>query len=61
MPKTKIVLTNEYMRLSKAKSFCTEPQKGVLSLYFNFFSSPNAKTSKINKNISQSKFTFINL
>ena len=34
-------------RLSKAKGFCTEPQKGVFSLYFDSFSPPNAKRSKI--------------
>ena len=38
MPKTKIVPQDAYMRLSKAKGFCTEPRKGVLSLYFNSFS-----------------------
>ena len=32
MPKTKIVRKDAYMRLLKAKGFCTEPQKGVLSL-----------------------------
>ena len=47
MPKTKIVRKDAYMRLSKAKGFCTEPQKGVLSLYFDSFSPPNAKRSKI--------------
>ena len=47
MPKTKIVRKDAYMRLSKAKGFCTEPQKGVLSLYFDFFSPPNARRSKI--------------
>ena len=61
MPKTKIDQKDAYMRLSKAMPFCTEPPKGVLSLYFDFFSPPNAKRSKINKNISQSKFSFINL
>ena len=47
MLKTKIVRKDAYMRLSKAKGFCTEPQKGVLSLYFDSFSPPNAKRSKI--------------
>ena len=47
MSKTKIVRKDAYMRLSKAKGFCTEPQKGVLSLYFDSFSPPNAKRSKI--------------
>ena len=47
MPKTKIDQKDAYMRLSKALPFCTEPQKGVLSLYFDFFSLPNAKRSKI--------------
>ena len=47
MPKTKIVQKDAYMRLSKARSFCTEPQKGVLLLYFDSFSPPNAKRSKI--------------
>ena len=47
MPKTKIVRKDVYMRLSKAKVFCTEPQKGVLSLYFDSVSPPNAKISKI--------------
>ena len=37
MPKTKIVRKDAYMRLLKAKGFCTEPQKGVLSLYFDSF------------------------
>ena len=36
-----------YMRPSKANDFCTDPQKGVLSLYFDSFSPPNAKRSKI--------------
>ena len=61
MPKTKIVQKDAYMRLSKAKGFCTEPQKGGLSLFFDSFSSPNAKRSKINKDFSRSKFSFINL
>ena len=61
MPETTIVRKDAHMRLSKAKDFCTEPQKGMLSLYFDSFSPSNAKRSKINKNISQSKFTFINL
>ena len=47
MLKPKIVRKDEYMRLSKAKSFCMEPPKGVLSLYFDSFSPPNAKRSKI--------------
>ena len=47
MLKTKIVRKDAYMPLSKAKGFCTEPQKGVLSLYFDSFSPPNAKRSKI--------------
>ena len=51
MPETKIVRKDAHMRLSKAKDFCTEPQKGVLSLYFDSFSPPNAKRFKINKNI----------
>ena len=61
MLKTKIVRKDAYMRLSKAKGFCMEPQKGVLLFYFDSFAPPNAKRSKINKNISQSKFSFINL
>ena len=47
MSKTKIVRKDVYMRLSKAKTFCTEPQKEVLSLYFDSFSPPNAKRSKV--------------
>ena len=47
MLKTKIVRKDAYMRLSKAKGFCTEPQKGVLLLYFDSFSPPNTKRSKI--------------
>ena len=47
MPKTKIVWKHTYMRLSKAKGFWTGPQKGVLSLYFDSFSSPNVKRSKM--------------
>ena len=47
MPKTKIVRKDTYMRLLKAKGFCTEPQKGILSLYFDSFSPSNAKRSKI--------------
>ena len=35
------------MRLSKAKGFSMEPEQGVLSLYFDSFSPPNAKRSKI--------------
>ena len=61
MPETKIVRKDAHMRLWKAKDFCTEPLKGVLSLYLDSFSPPNAKRFKINKNISQSKFSFINL
>ena len=61
MLKTKIFRKNEHMHLSKAKGFCKEPQKGVLLLYFDSFSPPNAKKSKINRNISQSKFSLINL
>ena len=47
MPKTKMVQKDAYMRLSKANDFCTEPQKGVFLLYFDSFSSPKAKRSKI--------------
>ena len=47
MPKTKIVRKHTYMRLSKAKGFCTEPQKWVFQLYFDSFSPPNAERSKI--------------
>ena len=47
MPKTKMVRKDAYMRLSKANDFCTEPQKGVLLLYFDSFSLPNAKRSEI--------------
>ena len=47
MLKTKIVRKDAYMGLLKAKGFCTEPQKGVLSLYFDSFSPSNAKRSKI--------------
>ena len=47
MLKTKIVRIDAYMRLSKAKGFCTEPQKGLLSLYFDSFAPPNVKRSKI--------------
>ena len=39
-------------RLSKSKGFCTEPQKGVLSLYFDSFSPPNATRFNI-KNLSK--------
>ena len=46
MPKTKIIRKDAYMRLSKAKGFCMEPQKGVLLLYFDSVSPPNAKRSK---------------
>ena len=44
--KTKIVRKDAYIRLSKAKGFCTEPQKGVLQLYFDSFSPSNVKRSK---------------
>ena len=47
MLKTKIVRRDAYIRLLKAKGFCTESQKGVLSLYFDSFSPPNAKRSKM--------------
>ena len=47
MRDTKIVRKDAHIRLSKAKCFSTEPQKGVLSLYFDSFSAPNAKRSKI--------------
>ena len=53
MPKTKIVRKNAYMRLSKAKGQLTgqvsarSTKKGVPSLYFDSFSPPNAKRSKI--------------
>ena len=47
IPKTKIVRKDAYMRLLKAKRFCTKPKKGVLSLYFDSFSPSNAKRSKI--------------
>ena len=36
MPKTKIVRKDAYMRLLKAKGFCTEPQKG----YFRYILIP---------------------
>ena len=49
MPKTKIVWKDVCMRLSKAKGFSTKPQTGVLSLFFDFFSLPNAKRSKRSK------------
>ena len=45
--KTKIVRKDAYIRLSRAKGFCTEPKKGIFSLYFDSFSPPNAKRSKI--------------
>ena len=45
MPKIK----GAYLRLSKANGFCTKPQKGDLSLYFDFFSPPNAKRSTIKR------------
>ena len=45
--KTKIVRKGAYMGLSKATGFCTEPQKAILSFYFDSFSLPNAKRSKI--------------
>ena len=47
MPKTKIVRKDAYMRLLKAKGFCAEPQKRIISLYFDSFSPSNAKRSKI--------------
>ena len=47
MPKAKIVRKDAYMRFLKAKGFCTESQKGILSLYFDSFSPSNAKRSKI--------------
>ena len=47
MPETEIVRKDAYMSLSNAKGFCTEPQKGVASLYFDSFPPPNAKRSKI--------------
>ena len=47
MSKTKIVQKDVYIRPSKAKGFCTKPQKVVLLLYFDSFSPPNAKRSKI--------------
>ena len=47
MLKTKIVREDAYVRLSKAKGFSTEPQKEFLSVYFDSFSPPNAKRSKI--------------
>ena len=46
MPKTKIVRKDAYVGLSKAKGFCTETLKGVLLLYLDSFSPPNAKRSK---------------
>ena len=46
MPKTKIVRKDAYRRLLKAKGFCTEPQKGILLLYFDSISPSNAKRSK---------------
>ena len=46
MPKTKRVLKDAYMLLSKAKGLITEPQKGVLLLHFDSFSLPNAKDLK---------------
>ena len=49
MSKTKIVRKDAYIRLLKANGFCTEPQKGFLSLYFDSFSPSNAKRSKIKK------------
>ena len=59
MSKTKIVRKDAYMRLLKANGFCTEPQKGFLSLYFDSFS-PNAKRSKIKKflKVSLASLTF---
>ena len=47
MSETEIVRKDTYMRLSKAKGFCTQPPKEVPSLYFDSFSPPNAKRSKI--------------
>ena len=47
MPKTKIVRKDEYMRLLEANGFYTESQKGIFSLYFDPFSSSNAKRSKM--------------
>ena len=47
MFKTKIVRKHTFIGLSHAKGFCTEPQKGALSLYFDSFSPPNTKRSKI--------------
>ena len=58
MLKTKIVRNNAYMRLSKAKGFCTEPQKEVLLLYFDSFSPPKVKRSKINKFLKVSLVSF---
>ena len=38
---------NKITHYFKKMDGCTEPQKGVLSLYFDSFSPPNAKRSKI--------------
>ena len=35
------------LRLTDRSSFCREPQKRVLLSYFDFFSPPNEKRSKI--------------
>ena len=58
MLKSKIVRNNAYMRLSKATGFCTEPQKEVLLLYFDSFSPPKVKRSKINKFLKVSLVSF---
>ena len=53
MPKTKIIRKNAYVRLLEVKGERTgqvsagSPQKRVLLLYFDSFSLPNAKISKI--------------
>ena len=49
LSKTKTVRKDAYLSLSKTKGFWTEPQKGILSLYFDSFSPPNAKRSKRSK------------
>ena len=61
MPKTNTVLKDAYMRPSKAKGFCKEPQKGVLLLYFDSFSPPHAKRSTIKTflKVSLVSLTFI--
>ena len=63
MPKTKIVRKDAYVHLSKARGFCTETLKGVLLLYFDSFSPPNAKQSKRSKikTFLKVKISFINL